>query len=179
MERRCLGEGRFLRLVDAEGWEYTERKNASGVVAIVALTDAGELILVEQYRHALGQPVFELPAGLAGDHEGMESESFEDAARRELLEETGFSAEAIELLLETPSSSGLCSERVHIYRASGLTRTGPGGGDESEEIKVHLLPLAELVSRLRDHARAGALIDSKIFAALYLLGPGALPGHGA
>lgn len=174
-DSRTLGEGRFLRLVDVGGWEWVERANASGVVAILAITDADELILVEQFRHALDKPVIELPAGLVGDHAGMQDESFQTAAHRELVEETGFEAQSIRPLLATPTSSGLCSEQVQIYHASGLVRTGPGGGDESEEITVHLLPLANLIPALAALAAGGALIDSKIYAALYILehGPGA------
>ena len=65
--RRVLGEGRFLRLVDDHTWEYVERRNATGVVAIVAVTPAGELLLTEQHRPAVGTAVIDLPAGLAED----------------------------------------------------------------------------------------------------------------
>ena len=168
-DRKLIGEGRYLRLVDVGSWEWTERKRSQGVVAVAALTCDDELVLVEQYRPALACPVYELPAGLVGDEARFRGEARLDAARRELLEETGFEASSWSHLLDTPTSAGLTNEMVSLFAARNLTRVGPGGGDESEEIRVHLLPLAGLVSELRTRASAGAQIDSKIFAALYLL----------
>ena len=91
-EKRVLGQGRFLRLVEEGGWEFTERMGSNGVVVIVPLTDAGEIVLVEQYRPPLKCRVLELPAGLVGDKLEFEGEAFEAAALRELEEETGFLA---------------------------------------------------------------------------------------
>ena len=90
--REILAQGKFLRLVRQGTWEYSERLGISGVVGIVPVTDAGEIVLVEQFRVPTGRPVLELPAGLVGDIPGQEQEPFEAAAARELEEETGYRA---------------------------------------------------------------------------------------
>jgi ADP-ribose pyrophosphatase len=159
-----LGQGRFLRLVRRGRWEYCQRKNISGIVVIVAVTDARELVLVEQERPAVARRVIELPAGLAGD--GGE-ESLDVAARRELLEETGYQADRWERLCEVVPSPGLTSEVVTFYRALGLKKGGPGGGDETERIVVHVVPLAGAEAWLRARVAAGLLIDEKVYAGLY------------
>lgn len=159
-----LGEGRYLRLVRRDRWEYCERKNVTGIVVIVAVTALGELVLVEQERPAVKRRVIELPAGLAGD-EG--EETLEVAARRELLEETGYESERWERLGDATPSPGMCSEVLTFFRARGLKKGGPGGGDETEEIVVHLVPLAGADQWLRARAAAGLLIDEKVYAGLY------------
>ena len=83
-----IKEGKFLRLLSRNNWEYVDRKNISGIVVIAALTDEDKLILVEQFRIPVNATVIELPAGLAGDKPDERDEVFEQAARRELIEET-------------------------------------------------------------------------------------------
>ena len=79
-----LATGRYLELIDDRGWEFVRRVVASGVAVIVATTDQGELVLVQQRRAALGRATIELPAGLVGDHAGSADEPMERAAAREL-----------------------------------------------------------------------------------------------
>src|SRR5438552_4530138 len=100
-------EGKHLRVRKAGRWEYVERTNATGGVVIVGLTDDKKLLLVEQYRLPMRQKVIELPAGLAGDLQGAETEELAEAAKRELLEETGYEARAMSFLMAGPSSAGL------------------------------------------------------------------------
>ena len=64
-EKKSLHKGRFLAMFERGGWEYVDRVGASGVVVILAVTDANELVLVEQHRVPVGASVIELPAGLA------------------------------------------------------------------------------------------------------------------
>lgn len=162
-----LAQGRFLRLVRRGTWEYAERINARGAAAIVAVTDEGRLVLVEQPRPALGRPVIELPAGLVGDEEGMEEEAMEVAAGRELVEETGFEAARVELVAEGPTSPGLTSECIALFVATGLKRVGSGGGTESEDITVYEVPLAEVEAFLREQSDRGRAIDLKVYAGLH------------
>ncbi len=169
VSRRTLFEGRYLRFVDSDTWEYVERLGSSGIVLILAVTDDGRILLVEQMRPAVGTSVIELPAGLAGDLVGREDEEFETAARRELLEETGYAAREFELLASGVPSAGATSERVHLYRASGLTREGPGGGDRTEEIAVHEVPVDGLLEWLEEQRRSGKEIDFKIYCGLYFI----------
>ncbi len=166
--KRVLGEGKFLRLCAEDRWEFVERMNSNAVVAILAITDDRKIVLVDQARHSLGKRVIELPAGLVGDEVHFRGESLETAARRELLEETGYEAARLDLIASGPTSAGLCAEFVSIFNASGLVRRGPGGGDAHENIVVHEVPLAELRAWLK--AREGEYaIDLKIFSALHLI----------
>jgi hypothetical protein len=104
-ETSTLYEGKHLRLVRCGHWEYAERTNANGAVMILAVTDDDKVILIEQYRLPLNKPVIELPAGLAGDIAGQESEAMATAAHRELLEETGYEARELVHLLTGPPSA--------------------------------------------------------------------------
>lgn len=161
-------EGKFLRLRIQDGWEYVERPNCTGAVIIVAVTSQGRLVLTEQFRKPVGKPVIEYPAGLIGD-EGSGKETYMQAARRELLEETGYDAKRIIPLVSGPTSSGLTAEVVVLVRAMGLTRRARGGGDGAESITVHEVPLAEAARWLRAQARRGKLVDPKVYAGLYFL----------
>ena len=115
-------KGRFLGMKERDRWEYAYRTNASGVVVIVPVTVAGELVLVEQYRIPVKSRVLELPAGLVGDN-GDADEAFELAAHRELIEETGYQADSMTGLGITPSSAGLTTEIVHLSSVGGYRFT--------------------------------------------------------
>ncbi|MBL7644771.1 MAG: NUDIX hydrolase [Candidatus Hydrogenedentes bacterium] len=157
---KILGEGRFVRLLENDGYEYAERKGCTGIISVVAVTDRNELIFVEQFRPALGSRTIELVAGLAGD-EGPES--LEEAARRELLEEAGYAASSLELLFVGPSAGGISTSRVHFYLAQGATKAHEGGGVEGEDITVHVIPRAEAYAWLQSRARSETLVDPKVF----------------
>ena len=165
---KTLAEGKYLRLLQRGRWEFVERVNASSVVAMLAVTKENEILLVEQYRPAVRRRVIELPAGLVGDVDGDHDER--RAATRELLEETGYRAHRVEPLVAIPSSAGLTDETTILYRCTGLRRVGEGGGDETENIKVHVLPLAEVGAWLSRRIRRGAHVDAKVFAGLYHAG---------
>jgi ADP-ribose pyrophosphatase len=162
-----LGEGRFLRLVRRDGWERAERVGVRAIVVIVAVTPAGELLLVEQHRRPVAATVLELPAGLAGDDPRHRDESLADAAGRELREETGWEAARFEVLSAGPPSAGLSSEVVTLLRAHDLRRVGSGGGDADERITVHAVPLDEAPAWIAGRARAGVLVDPKVWAGLW------------
>jgi ADP-ribose pyrophosphatase len=167
--RTPLHTGRFLTLVREGHWEYAERVNATGAAIIVAVTEAGKLLLVEQYRIPCHAHTIELPAGIIGDEPEAGDESHAEAARRELLEETGYAAEHIEALTTGPASSGAISEIVTLFRATGLRKAGAGGGVAHEAITVHEVPLNEVRGWLADKARSGVLVDPKVYAGLYFL----------
>lgn len=169
---RVLGEGRFLRLIDRDGWEFAERKNCTGVITIVAITEDERIVLVEQRRPALDARVIELPAGLVGDEHGNHDEAMEEAAQRELVEETGYEAESFEMLTEGPASAGMAAELIAFFRARGLKKVGEGGGVSSENITVHEVPLDDVGAWLKTREREGILIDPKVYAGLYFVGQG-------
>ena len=165
---RVIGEGKYLKLIAEGGWEYTTRPHVTGIVVLVAITDEGKLVLVEQPRRAVHKRVIELPAGLVGDVDP--DESLASAAHRELIEETGFEAGEIALLAEGPIAVGVSDEIISIFQARRLKRVGPGGGDEHEDITVHEVPLAGLRRYLAEQQAAGRAIDPKIYAGLFLAG---------
>jgi ADP-ribose pyrophosphatase len=162
-----LHTGRHLELVRQGKWEFVRRTQAKAVVGIAAVTDSGELLLVEQSRIPVGHPVIELPAGLVGDE--TPDEDLRDAARRELEEETGFTAAHLSILAKGPSSAGLCNEIVTLVKASGLRSVGSGGGVGDEKILVFRVPLEEVATWLAARAAEGRLIDHKVYAALWWL----------
>ncbi len=90
----------------------------------------------------------------------------EAAARRELLEETGYEAGRMERLFEGVSSAGLSDEKMTFFRATDLRKTDLGGGDASEEIVVHEVPADRLPAWLTERAARGVLIDLKVYSAL-------------
>jgi len=164
-----LHEGRHVVLKSAGGWEYAERRQVSGCVGILAVTAENKLLLVEQFRPPVQCNVIELPAGLAGDIAGTEDEPLAVAAKRELLEETGYAAGRMYFLCEGPVSAGLSTEIISFFHAQDLHKVHGGGGDHSEDIRVHEVPLDDLQSWLAQRRDEGCLIDLKIFTALHFL----------
>lgn len=155
--------GKYLTAKKRGTWEYVSR--AGGIRAAVILAiDAGEVILVEQFRVPLGRPCLELPAGLVGDVDA--SESVELSARRELEEETGYRADRIEDLGDFYSSPGMASESFTLVRASGLTKVSDGGGDGDENIIVHRVPIGEIEAFVAAKRADGLAIDVKLLLLL-------------
>ena len=158
-------DGRLLRLrVDRvalpSGRETTrEVVEHPGAVAIVPVRDDGQVVLVRQYRHAVGEVLLEIPAGTL-DQPG---EAPEAAAARELEEETGYRAAHFERLADFYPAPGFADEHMTLYLATGLTE-GARGPMEDEEITGELLPLDEVPARL---AR-GEVRDAKTFIGLLL-----------
>lgn len=156
-------EGKHLLVFSRDGWEYAERKKATEAVAVVAETDDGRVILTEQHRRPVEASVIDFPAGLVGDEDGNDDPAA--VARKELEEETGYVCDSVERLARGPSSPGITSEIVSLYRATGVRRVGEGGGVGGEDITVHAVPVADIRHWLQRKAGEGVLIDLKV--ALY------------
>jgi ADP-ribose pyrophosphatase len=152
-------EGRFVRLVKRGKWEFASRARNINAVVIIAEHD-GKVILVDQPRVPLGARCVELPAGLVGDEDP--NATVEATAIKELEEETGFTAERIELLGEFYASPGMVSESFTLVRAHGVRRIGEGGGDDNEDIRVHLLARADIPSFLEQKRAEGFGVDVKL-----------------
>jgi ADP-ribose pyrophosphatase len=163
-----LYEGKWLRLRQRGRWEYAERTHGDGMaVIIIAVTPDDNVLFVEQTRIPLGGKTIEMPAGLVGDQPG--EDTLEDAARRELVEETGWRPAQVDVLLVGPTSSGMSNERIAFVRARGLERIGPGGGDATEDIVVHEVPRGEAPAWLIQKRSEGYELDLKLWAGLWML----------
>lgn len=173
--KKVLWQGRFLRGVlisykdgrcgTVRLWESVERVGCDGVVGIVPITDDNEVVLIRQFRPPVNTHVIELPAGLCDPGETMEG-----AARRELIEETGYKAGAMRFLISGPMSSGASSEILTVFVATGLTFVGVGRRDETEDIEVLKAPLASLDKSLKKFMRKGDCIDLKVHGLIAMAG---------
>lgn len=160
-----MWQGRFVTALREGRWEYVSRARSIRAAAIVAIDDADDgrhVILVEQYRVPLHRRCIELPAGLIGDDEAGEDTLV--AAQRELEEETGYSAAHWHDCGEFFSSPGMVSESFSLLVATGLTRTGPGGGVSGEDIMVHRVALDRLADFVAERRASGCGIDVRVMA---------------
>lgn len=123
---------------DGEKQIYREHVKAGNAVIILPITEDNQVIMVQEPRPAIHKIILSLPAGLID-----EGEKPENAARRELEEETGFLAEDIQLLRTYYSSIGYSDEKIFIYLAKNMKKTQQHL-DEDEDIQVIAIPLAEL-----------------------------------
>jgi ADP-ribose pyrophosphatase len=151
--------GKFVRAIRRGKWEYAGRTNNIRAVVILAEFE-GKVLLVDQPRVPLGKRCLELPAGLVGDTDP--NATVEGTAVKELEEETGFTASHVERLGDFYASPGMVSEGFTLVRASGLTRIGDGGGDENEDINVHLVPRADIPQFIGQKRRDGFGMDVKL-----------------
>lgn len=156
-------QGRFITTKTRGKWEYVSRARGIKAAVILAIDD-GHVLLVEQFRVPLGANCLELPAGLVGDE--TEGERLEDAAARELEEETGFRADRIERVGEFYSSPGMVSESFFFVRALGLERVGEGGGVDGENIIVHRIPLNGMSDFIAKKRCEGCVMDAKLLTLL-------------
>jgi ADP-ribose pyrophosphatase len=133
-----------------------------GAAAVVPFLDPPaspdpEILLLHQYRYASGGYLFEVPAGLPLGPD----EAWADCARRELAEETGYSATGIECLTRIFTTPGFTNEVIHLFIATGLT-AGSADPDPDEFITVRAFPF----SRALEMVRTGEIVDCKTVAAL-------------
>lgn len=147
------------KVTAVKGEAYREIVEHNGAVAMVALTDEGNVVLVRQYRYACGEAVLEIPAGKIDRDEN----SPVLAAVRELREETGYTAENVQLLGKINTSVGYSEEVIYIYAMTGLT-AGEQELDEDEALDVIEYPFNEIY----EMAEMGELIDAKTVAALMM-----------
>jgi ADP-ribose pyrophosphatase len=172
ISRKTVWKGNFMSAVeityrDAKGivrtWEALERVGISGIVVMVAITPSGKVVLEKQFRPPLGREVIELPAGLVEPGESME-----EAATRELIEETGWAAKKLEFLAEGPISTGASTESLRAYLCTDLEHAGKNGGDDNEIIEVIEVPIESAQKFLRNAQSDGALVDLKVFGLIEL-----------
>lgn len=147
------------RVTAVKGQAFREIIEHNGAVAIVALKDDGDIVMVEQYRYACGRKVLEIPAGKI---DRGETDPVQVAAR-ELKEETGYSAKEITYLGKINTSVAYSEEVIHIYAMTGLT-AGEQDLDDDEAINIVEMPFEEACAL----ASGGKLIDAKTVAGLFM-----------
>lgn len=144
-------------------WDMVRRKTFGPSVFVVAFTKDNEVLLERTYRVPVDQYILEFPAGLMD----IEGELPEEAIRRELIEETGYSAENFELLLRTPVNPGITDEEHLIFLATGAQYLQEPMLGDSEDIEVVKVPADELRQYLMNSSNT--IVDIKVIAVLAYL----------
>jgi ADP-ribose pyrophosphatase len=122
-------------------------------VNVIPLTQAGEVILIRQYRHGIREVTLEIPGGMV-----EAADTPLAAAKRELLEETGFQGETwVDLGCVHPNPA-IQDNRCHTFLALGVTQAGPQSLDEKEDIEVLRRPLADIPRLIREGEITHALV---------------------
>ncbi len=152
-------QGKYISALKRGRWEFVSRTGSTNAVVIIAEHD-GKVILIEQYRVPVGARCLELPAGLVGDED--EHATVEGTAVKELEEETGFTCDRVERLGEFHSSPGMVAESFTLVRAHGVRKVGDGGGNEHEDITVHLGAREEIPAFVQSRRDAGTAVDVKL-----------------
>jgi ADP-ribose pyrophosphatase len=152
-------QGKYISAFKRGRWEFVSRTGSTNAVVIIAEHD-GKMILIEQYRVPVGARCLELPAGLVGDED--EHATVEGTAVKELEEETGFTCDRVERLGEFHSSPGMVAESFTLVRAHGVRKVGDGGGNEHEDITVHLVAREEIPAFVQSRRDAGTAVDVKL-----------------
>jgi len=167
---RTIFEGRVFSVVVES---ITTRKGGTmnvevvrhpGSVVLIPITASGDIILVRQYRHAIGRAAWELPAGTLKPNEEPKH-----AARRECHEEIGLVPQHLEPLGGFFPTPGYCDEEMNFFRATGLREPRPdeqAEQDEDEDIEKE----AFTIDRIRSMIRSGEIVDLKTVAGLTLIG---------
>ena len=135
-------------------------------VTAVALTEDGKVVLEKQYRHALGETCIEIPGGCVDDTDS----SLEEAIKRELLEETGYSFSSYEYLGKISANPSTNSNLMHMYLAKGGRKISSQELDHNEEIEIDHVSIDELKQMLRKNKIVQAMHVTCIMYALERMG---------
>lgn len=123
--------------IEKKGYQKREIVEHGGAVAIVAITNDNEVILVKQFRKPIEKVIWEIPAGKLEIGENPK-----DCAIRELKEETGYSAQNLKLIHKFYTSAGFSNQKIYIYLATELI-AGENNFDDDEDLEVHKIDLEE------------------------------------
>lgn len=156
----------FLSLEVTDGKMFAKKAHPN-VVIVVAVTSEGKFILTEQYREPVDSIVVEFVAGHIGDDPGNEEEVAEEAAKREMMEESGYTGNFL-YLGKSASSPGMTDEINHFVLATELLKVSKGGGVGDENIIVHEVPINCLSEWMNAREGEGKIISAKTYAGLWM-----------
>jgi len=163
-QRRVIHRGRVfdftIETITLENGEIVDLEviRHPGAAAVVAMPDPSSLLLLRQYRHAVGGYILEVPAGTV-----EAGETPDRCARRELIEETGYAGHTWEALGEITPVPGYSDERIHLFLATDLTPARQRL-DRDELIQVQTVP----VEKAEEMVQSGTIQDAKTIAALMM-----------
>lgn len=160
----CAGD--WIEIHKSGSFEFAKRVRGTGVVVVIPVIDEN-LILVEQFRPAVGLNVIEWPAGIVGD--GDEDESLEDSAGRELEEETGYKSGRLQYVGHLCTSPGITDEIINFFLATDLTKVSDGGGIDNEKITIHKIPMSEFRTWIAKQSKQNKLISASVLSGLFLV----------
>ena len=135
-----------IELPDGNKAEWDFVSHRMGAAAILPVMKDGRIVMVRQYRNALERETLEIPAGGLNGRE----EPTDQAAMRELQEETGYHTDHVELLTSIYTTVAFCNEKIDIYLARGLKDRGNQHLDEDEFINVEAYSVEELKQMIYD-----------------------------
>ena len=150
-ESLALPDGRTIP--DYYVFEYPEWVN------ITAIDREGRFVMIDQYRHGLGETSYEIPAGVVEPSDA----SLLDAARRELREETGYGGGEWRLLTSISANPATQNNLTHCFLATGVERLGEQQLDATEDIRVHLFSRSEVLELLRTDRIRQALMAAPLW----------------
>lgn len=164
MKTEKVYDGKILNLridtIELPDKKYSKREIVEhpGAVGIIAITSDDSLVLVKQYRKAVEDFLYEIPAGKLEVNEEPK-----ETAIRELREETGYNAEKLTYISEFYTSPGYCDEKIHLFLAQGLIKGDPYP-DSGEFIETVEIPIDDLVKMLN----RGEIVDSKTIIGIFI-----------
>jgi 8-oxo-dGTP pyrophosphatase MutT (NUDIX family) len=153
-----LPNGKFL---DATIFEFRSWAN------VIALTPKKEVVLIKQYRHGVRDVLWEIPGGVVEDGEDPM-----EGVKRELLEETGYTAKEFIQVAKLYPNPALQTNSMYCFLALGAEKVGGQSLDDGEDIEVHLVPLDELIEMTKRGEFSHALMVATLFHALAWLEDG-------
>ncbi len=165
IEKKDIYKGDFLTIqrlkvkLPNNNYAFRDIVRHPGAVALLAFIDDETVLLVKQFRTAIGKSIYEIPAGKL-----EKGEEPKDAALRELEEETGYKAGSIEELGYIYTGAGFTDQKIYIFKASNLSM-GKKGGDDDEFIEVFPFKIRDIKKMIKE----GTIVDTKTISSLMYL----------
>ena len=180
-QSKIIHETKFLQLKEAPSpsnhpWYYAHRNNISGVVVIVPIIKDTYTVFIETrrppiYAEGIAETCIEFPAGLVGDIE--KEESLLDAARKELLEETGYSAQSVELVAQKSCSSPGCTSEIFSIAIAQVSDETPTPENMTSDggviIARHKVLLTDARNWLAEQERLGKSVSAQTYAGMWFI----------